>query len=46
MIRRDDLFDDVLDVDIVDCYVDKRTITQYQTPQLSKVKEALAALTR
>ena len=37
---------DVFDVDIGDCYVVKRTITQYQNPQLPKVKEALAALTR
>ena len=46
MIRNIDEFDDVFDVDIGDWNVIKREITQYQNPQLSKVKEALAALTR
>ena len=48
MIRKVDEFDDVFDVDICigDCNLIEREITQYQNPQLSKVKEALAALTR
>ena len=46
MIRKVDEFDDVFDVDIGDCNAIKRKITQYQNPQLPKVKEGLAALTR
>ena len=47
MIRKVDEFDDVFDVDICigDCNLIEREITQFQNPQLSKVKEALAALT-